>query len=67
MKNGPILCDVDLPSLEHGLYALTEVALIGKVYEELYRLIGDTVLRVVEVKAGAFNRQALAADAVSGE
>ena len=44
MKNCPVLRDVDLPALEHGLYALTDAALIGEIYEELYRLIGDTVL-----------------------
>jgi hypothetical protein len=40
---------------------------MGEIYEELYRLIGDTVLRVVEVKAGAFNREARAAAGIIGE
>ena len=67
MKNGPILRDVDLLPAEHGLNALTQAALLGKIDEEADRLVGDAILRVVEVKAGAFGGQALAPVGIIGE
>ena len=47
MKNCAAFRDVDLPAFKHGFDALTEVALTGEIHEQPYRLIGDTVLRVV--------------------
>ena len=61
VKNGPILRDVDLPALEHGLDVLTQSALLGELHEKTDRLVGDAVLRVVEVKTGTFDGHPLAA------
>ena len=67
VKNSPILRDVDLLAAEHGLNAFTEAALLGEIDEEADRLVRDTILRVVQVKAGTFGGQALAAKGIIGE
>ena len=40
---------------------------VGQSHEEPDRLVGDAVLRIVEVQAGAFGHQALAARGVVSE
>ena len=67
VQHGAVLGHVDLVAAEHGVDALAQAALLGESTEQRQRLVGDAVLRVVEVEAGGFRRQALAAGRVVGE
>ena len=52
---------------EHRFAALLDPALAGQLAEQHQRLVGDPVLREVEVEAGAVGDQALAPLGVGGE
>jgi hypothetical protein len=52
---------------EHRVAALGDAALLGELAEQLQRLVGDPVLRVVEEEAGALGGQPVAAIRVLGE
>ena len=67
MEDGAILGGVDLLAGEHGLDALLEVGLSGKVCQQLQGLIGDAVLGVVEEDAGGIGGEAGAARGVGFE
>jgi hypothetical protein len=58
---------VDLLSAEHRLDAVAQPALVGQSQEETDRVVGDAILRIVEVQAGAFGHQALAARGIVSE
>ena len=47
--------------------ALAQAGLLGQLHQQRERLVGDPVLRVVEVQAGAFRGQPLAPVRVRGE
>ena len=67
VKHGPLLGHVDLLAAEHGLDASGEAALVGQPQQQPERLVGDAMLRVVEVEAGGLGGQALARAGVVGE
>src|SRR5438552_2832896 len=67
VEHRAVLCHVDLLAAEHGVDAFTEPGLLSESEKERERLVGDAVLRVVEVQADALDRQALAATRVVGE
>ena len=67
MKHGPLLGDVDLLALEHRVDALAQAGLVGELQQEAQRLVGDTVLRVIEVKAGSKGGQPFAALGIIGK
>ena len=67
MQHGPVLGDVDLLAPEHGVDARAQAGLLGELEEERQRLVGDAVLRVVEVDARRLRGEALAALRVVGE
>ena len=50
--DGAVLCEVDLLTGEHVIAELLETSLLGKLDEELHRLLGDEVLREVEEDLG---------------
>jgi hypothetical protein len=67
VKNRSVLRDVDVLAPEHRVPALGDAALVGELAEQLQRLVGDPVLRVVEEESSALGGQALAAAGVLGE
>ncbi len=67
VQDRPVLRRVDPVAAEHRLRALREARFLGELEKEAQRLVGDAVLRVVEVDADALGGQALAAGCVLGE
>ena len=67
VKHGAFFRHVDLLAAEHRLDAPTQAAFLRKPHEQPDRLVSDAVLRVVEVNAGGFGREALAAPGIVGE
>ena len=67
MEHGAVLGDVDPVAAEHRGGPLGEPGFSSQLEQEPDRLVGDPVLRVVEVEAGAFGGEALAARRVLGE
>jgi hypothetical protein len=58
---------IDLLSAEHRIDTLAQAAGIRQSHEKADRLVGDAVLRIVEVQAGAYGHEALAARGVVSE
>src|SRR5262249_5408613 len=67
MEDGPLLGDVDLLAPEHGVDAVPEAGVLGQLYQEPQRLVGDAVLRVVEVQAHRLDRHPLTPLRILGE
>ena len=67
MEDGAVLGRVDPVAAEHRLRALRETGLARELEQEAQRLVGDAVLRVVEIDACALGREPLAAGRVVGE
>ena len=67
VEHGPVLGDVDPLAPEHRLSALGQPALGGERREQAESLVGDPVLRQVEVEARRLGDQPLAAARVVGE
>ena len=51
VQDGPVFRDVDLLAPEHGVDARPQAGLLGQLQQQLERLVGDAILRVVEVEA----------------
>ena len=67
MQHGAILGGVDPVAAEHGVDAVAQSGCLGELHEQVERLVGDAVFRVVEVEAHRLGRQALAASGVCGK
>ena len=67
VQHGAVLGDVDPLAGEHRLDPLRQPGLLGQRHQQLDRLVGDPVLRVVEIQAGALGDQPLAPRRVGGE
>ena len=67
VQDGAVFGDVDLVAAEHGVDAGAEAGLLGQLQQQLQRLVGDAVLRVVEEEADGLDGQALAALRIVGE
>ena len=67
VEDGAVLGHVDPVAAEHRIGALRQARLVGQLDEQAQRLVRDTVLRVVEVEAGALGGEPLAARRVLGE
>ncbi len=67
MQDGPLLRDVDLLAPEHGLDAGPQAGFLRQLQKEPERLVGDPVLRIVQVDADGLSRQALPALRIGGE
>ena len=61
VQDGAVLGDVDLVAAEHGVDARAQAGLLGQLQQQLERLVGDAVLRVVEEEADGLERHPLAA------
>ena len=64
VQDGPVFGHIDPGSAEHRIDALAQAGGFGKPAEEHYRLVGDTILGVIEKNASAFRSQPLAAGTV---
>src|SRR5262249_48826923 len=62
-----LLGDVDLLAAEHGVDAVAQAGGLGELDQQPHGLVGDAVLRVVEVQPHRLERQALAALGIVGE
>ncbi len=67
VQHRAVLGDVDLLAAEHRVDPRAQPAFLGELDQQRERLVGDAVLRVVEVEARRLGRQALAALRVVGE
>jgi hypothetical protein len=67
VQDSPILGQVDPVTAEHRIDALAQAALLGQTTEQRDGLVGDAILRVVQIESDRLRGQALAADRVGGE
>ena len=67
VERGASFRDVDRLAAEHRLHLLLEPALDGELPEELHRVVGDAMLRVVEIEALGLGGQTLASARIAGE
>ena len=67
VQDRAVLRHVDLLAAEHGVDPRAQAGLLGELDEQPQRLVGDAVLRVVEVDAGGFRGQAFAAPGIVRE
>ena len=67
MQDGAVLGGVDVLAGEHGVTALLELHLAGKVAQQLDGLIGHQVLGQIEVKVAGFKAQLVHALGIGGE
>ena len=61
MQDGPLFRDVDFVPAKHGIDAGPQAGLLRQLQKELERLVGNAVLRIVEVDANGLDRHALPA------
>ncbi len=67
VEHGTFLRDVDLLAAEHGVDARAQAALLGEADEQRQCLVGDPVLRVVEIDACGLRGQPFAASRIARE
>ena len=67
VERGPLLGHVDLLAAEHGIDAPGQATFLGQPEQQMNRLVGDAMLRVVEIETGGLGGQTLAAARVVGE
>ncbi len=67
MQDGSIFRDVDFLAAEHGVDPRPQIALLGQLHEQLERLVGDAMLRVIEENARRLGCHPLATPRVVGE
>src|SRR5208282_1542074 len=59
--------DVDLLATKHCVTTVSNASLVGQLYQQPNGFIGNSVLRIVEVKAGSLSSQSLAAPGIAGK
>ena len=62
-----ILRHVHVLAAEHGLDALAQPALVCELQEQTHRVVGDPVLRVIQVQSSSVQREAIRAPGIGGE
>ena len=67
VEHGAVLRHVDLLAPEHGVDAGAQAGLLGELEEERQGLVGDAMLRVVEIDPHRLRGEALAALRIAGE
>ena len=67
VEHGAVLGDVDVLAREHRVDAIAQPGPLGEREQQRHRLVGDQVLRVVDVEAVDFEGQAVASVGVAGE
>src|SRR5262249_39425361 len=53
VKHGPIFRNVDLAAGKHGINPFPQSSILGKPEQQLERLVGDAILRIVQFDADA--------------
>ena len=61
MQDRPVFGNVDLFALEHRVDPRAQVALLRELQQQLDGLVGNTVLRVIQIQPHALGGQSLAA------
>src|SRR5262245_55581977 len=61
------LRDVNLLAAEHRLNARAKATLLRELHEQLHRLAGSAIFRIVEIEAHGLRRQSLSAAGVIGK
>jgi hypothetical protein len=67
VQHGAILGTVDPGAAEHRCDLLAQARGAGQGHEQIERLVGNAVLAIVEVEAGSFSAQPLAAALVGSK
>ena len=67
MQDRALFGSVDLVAAEHGIDPLAQGAGFGKRHQQAQRLVGDAVLRIVQVDAGRFRDQPFATRWIGGK
>ena len=67
MKDGALFRHDDLLAAERRVDAPAPASALGKLHQQSDRLVGDAVLRVVELDAGGLDRETLATPGIVGE
>ncbi len=67
VQHRALLADIDLVTAEHCVDARAQAGFLGEPQQQRERLVGDAVLRVVEVETGGLGSEALAALRILGE
>ena len=67
VQDRTIFRNVDFLTPEHRVDSLAQSGLLGKPDEQAYRLVVDTILRVIQEDAGGLRRHPLATRWISGE
>jgi hypothetical protein len=61
MQDRSILRDIDFVSPEHGFDAVSKAGFLGELDEKLERLVGDSILGVIQEESRGFRRHPFAA------
>ena len=64
MQDGPLLRNIDFVAAKHGVDAAPQTGLLSQLQQKRKCLIGDAVLRIVEVNAYGLDRHPLPAGGV---
>ena len=67
VQDGPVLGHVDVLAAEHGVPPFRHAGLGGQFDQQPHGLVGDPVLRVVQVEPGRLRAQPLASPRIRGE
>ena len=67
VQHRPVLRHVDVVAAEHGRAPVGHAGLLGQRDEQFHGLVGNPVLRVVQVQPGRLDGQPLASARIPGE
>ena len=67
VKHRAVLRDVDVVAPEHGVDAVSQAGLLGKLQQQPYGFVRDPVLGIVEIDSGRLDRQPLPAVGILGK
>ena len=67
MQDGAVFREVDFLATEHGGDPPAQTGFLGQLDQQFEGLVGDAVLRIIQVEARRLDRQTLAAFRVIGE
>src|SRR6516165_8621750 len=67
MKHRALLRCIDLVAAEHGVDAIPQARLLGKLKQQSHGFVGDPILGIVEIESGGLDHEPLAALAILGE
>jgi hypothetical protein len=59
MQCGSVFRDVDVVASKHGIDSVSQIGLVRQLQQKLESLVGNTILRVIEINADSFGSEAL--------